>query len=475
MKRFVILVVALLQLALVAEARTCYNIKDFGAKGNGKSVNTEAINRAIKHCSEQGGGVVVVPKGVFVSGTIFLQNNVELRLEEGAVLAGVEDPTQYTGYVCPDNRYDHFKVAQAAYWNHCFILAQGCHNVAITGEGTIDGRHIYDPNGEAHFRGPHALMFAETDGLTLRGVNITRASNYAVMGYALKNTLIENVKITEGCDAVHIRGSKNMTIRDCSFETGDDCIAGGYWENTLITRCYINSTCNGLRIIFPVTNCEISHCRIEGPGHYVQRHIAKLTGKMLAAVIVQPGAWWPATGGVDNLYLHDLDIADLRCAFAANLRMHTWSKSITLERIRAKNIYHSAIQIDSWRGGIYDNVTLRDVEVEYAGRTDEKARTVVLEAPKREARLLPYWAFYARNVRNLTLDGVKFTYTGQECRSAIGFENISYINMNNVDAQAVEGKETIHAEECQLVPETQTKNYVPGVPKLYNPPATYQR
>jgi polygalacturonase len=77
-----------------------YNVKDFGAKGNGKSDNTEAINRAIAHCNEQGGGVVVVPAGRYLSGTIHLKSNVELRLEKDAVLLGIADPKQYTGYVC---------------------------------------------------------------------------------------------------------------------------------------------------------------------------------------------------------------------------------------------------------------------------------------------------------------------------------------------------------------------------------------
>lgn len=462
MKRLLILL-AVVAGVLTASAREHYNVRDFGAKGNGKSDSTEAINKAITHCNEQGGGVVVVPEGRYLSGTIHLKSNVELRLEKGAVLMGVEDPKQYTGYVCRREGFEKYKVAYAEYWNHTFILGVGCRNVAITGDGVIDGRHIYDPEGEAHFRGPHAVLFAECDGVTLRGVHITRASNYAVMAYELENAVIENVKITEGCDAVHIRGAKNLAIRDCSFETGDDCIAGGYWENAVISRCYLNSTCNGIRILFPVTNCEIAHCRIEGPGHYVQRHLAKLTGRMLAAVIVQPGAWWPAVGPVKNLYLHDLEIDNLKCAFACDLKMNTWSEGIRLERIKATRIYDSALQIEAWRGGIHEDVVLRDVSVEYVGRTDDKARNAVLKTPRREARVVPYWALFVRNIRNLTLENLNFTYTGEECRSAIGIHNVFNLTQQGVEAQSVEGCPTIHAEECPLVPESQTKNYVPGV------------
>lgn len=462
MKRL-LLIVAVLAQVLCVTAREHYNIRDFGAKGNGKSDNTEAINRAIAHCNEQGGGVVVVPAGRYLSGTIHLKSNVELRLEKDAVLLGIEDPKRYTGYVCRREGFEKYKVAYAEYWNHTFILGVGCKNVAITGDGVIDGQHIYDPEGEAHFRGPHGVLLAECEGVTLRGVHITRSSNYAFMAYELQNALIENVTITEGCDAVHIRGAKNLTIRDCSFATGDDCIAGGFWENAVITRCDLNSTCNAIRIIFPVTNCEISHCRMVGPGRFVQRHIAKLTGKMLAAVIVQPGAWWPAVGGIENLYVHDLVVDNLRCVFACDLKMNTWSNGIRLERIKATRINHSAMQIEAWRGGIHENVVLRDIEVEYVGRTDEKARTATLETPRRESRVVPYWALFVRNIRNLTLENLKFTYTGEECRSAIGIKNVFNLKQQNVEAQSVEGYPTIHADECQLVPESQTKNYVPGV------------
>ena len=154
MKRL-LLIVAVLAQVLCVTAREHYNIRDFGAKGNGKSDNTEAINRAIAHCNEQGGGVVVVPAGRYLSGTIHLKSNVELRLEKDAVLLGIEDPKRYTGYVCRREGFEKYKVAYAEYWNHTFILGVGCKNVAITGDGVIDGQHIYDPEGEAHFRGPH--------------------------------------------------------------------------------------------------------------------------------------------------------------------------------------------------------------------------------------------------------------------------------------------------------------------------------
>jgi polygalacturonase len=259
MKYILLSLIALTQVAFVS-ARATYNIKDFGAKGNGKSSNTVAINNAIKACNENGGGIVLVPAGKYLSGTIELLDNVELRLAEGAELIASLDLNDYKPYKCLRDDFMKYKVAYTEYWNRSFILAQRVKNIAITGDGVINSNHLVDPNGEGRSRGPHCIMLGEVDGVTIRGVHITEASNYGVMGYEVVNATFDNIKVTKGHDAIHLRGAKNLMIRDCSFETGDDCIAGGFWENAVIKNCYIHSTCNGIRIIFPVKDLEISHC-----------------------------------------------------------------------------------------------------------------------------------------------------------------------------------------------------------------------
>ena len=458
-KTLLIIAFALVQIALVS-ARPTFNIKDFGAKGNGKTSNTVAINNAIKACNKAGGGIVLIPAGKYASGTIELLDNVELCLEKGAELVASLDLTDYKSYVCLRNDRMKYKTTYTEYWNRAFILAQRVKNVAITGEGVINSNHLTDPNGEGRSRGPHCVMLGEVDGVTIRGIHITEASNYGVMGYDVENAVFENMQFTKGHDGIHLRGAKNLIIRNCSFETGDDCIAGGYWENISIKDCYLNSSCNAIRIIFPVTDLEITRCKIEGPGHYPQPHLPHLTGKMMAAVVIQPGAWWPAVGGVDDVHIHDLEIDNVRSVYASDLKANTWSKNLTIERIKATNVYYAALQIESWKGAVYDNVTLRDIDIHYIGRTDEKTKRPLI-APTRESRTVPYWAMFVRNIQNLTMENLNFTFTGEEHRTPIGFHNVAKIDMKNVTAQQTDDKEMIHAVDCPLVPETVSKNYIP--------------
>ena len=175
-KSLLIVLFALTQIAVVS-ARTTYNIKEYGAKGNGKTSNTTAINKAIKACSEAGGGIVLVPAGKYVSGTIEMLDNVELCLEKGAELVASLDLKDYKNYVCLRDDFMKYKVAYTEYWNRAFILAQRVKNIAITGEGVINSNHLVDPNGEGHHRGPHCVMLGEVDGVTIRGIHITEASN----------------------------------------------------------------------------------------------------------------------------------------------------------------------------------------------------------------------------------------------------------------------------------------------------------
>ena len=465
MKRSLLIIAFALAHIAFASARPTYNVKDYGAKGNGKTSNTVAINKAIKACNEAGGGIVVVPAGKYLSGTIEMLDNVELQLEKGAELIASLDLNDYKNYVCLRDDFMKYKVAYTEYWNRAFILAQRVKNIAITGEGIINSNHLVDPNGEGHHRGPHCVMLGEVDGVTIRGIHITEASNYGVMGYEVENAVFENLQITKGHDGIHLRGAKNLIIRNCSFETGDDCIAGGFWTNTSIKDCYLNSTCNAIRIIYPVYDLEIARCKIEGPGHYPQPHLPKLSGKMLAAVIIQPGAWWPAVGGVEDVHIHDLDIDNVRCVFASDLKANTWSKNLVIERIKAKNINYASLQIESWKGGVYEDVTLRDIDIHYIGRNDEKAKRPLI-APTRESRTVPYWAMFVRNIKHLTLENLNFTFTGEEHRHPIGIHNVAKIDMKEVKAQQTDDKEMIHAVDCPLVPETVSKNYIPiTVPK----------
>ena len=150
-------------------------------------------------------------------------------------------------------------------WHRALILGEGVENVSIVGKGIINGNKVFDPRGEERMRGPHALLLGNCKNVTIRDISIRDAANYAMMLEFTSDVEIRGVKVTGGWDGIHFRGWKdnpcrNISISDCELYTGDDCIAGWYWEDTLIARCIINSSCNGIRLIGPAKNLIIYDC-----------------------------------------------------------------------------------------------------------------------------------------------------------------------------------------------------------------------
>jgi len=348
-----------------------FDITDFGAVGDGVTECTEAVQAAIDRCT-QTGGVVRIPSGTWLCRSLFLKDRVDLHLEAGAVLLGVEDPEAYASFIPRHDlsKYDSGGDSVNANntgereWMKAFIHGNGVADASITGEGLIDGRHVFDPLGEEGMRGPHTIIVGEAKNFRMEGVSVTRAANYAFLGYAMENAVFNGLHITEGWDGIHIRGGKHVEIADCRFETGDDSIAGGYWEDMLIHGCEINSSCNGVRMIMPSDGVEIRDCHFHGPGAYPHRTSGEARrSNMLFGISLEPGAWGAAPGTARNIRLHDLHMENLSSPLSTSVREGSVAEDLTLENITATGLSGAAIPIVSWNDQGFRSITLRNVTV----------------------------------------------------------------------------------------------------------------
>lgn len=256
------------------------SIMSFGAVPNNESVNNAAaINAAIDHCADKGGGIVNVPSGTFTTGSIYLRSGVTLNIDKNAVLKGSPRLADYTPlHTGTDlSRYEsgqgtvNYNSATDPQWSLAMIHAVGITKAAITGNGCIDGGDVRNPLGEEHMRGPHTVMIADCSDMLFKDFHVIHSANYAFLGYKIDKATFKNLNIEGGWDGIHVRGGNKMKIVGCEFHTGDDAIAGGYWDRMLISHCNINSSCNGIRMIMPSTRVEVSDCEIYGPGQ--QEHI----------------------------------------------------------------------------------------------------------------------------------------------------------------------------------------------------------
>jgi hypothetical protein len=416
--RSALIIVFIAAHAALAGTTGVFNVCDYGAVGDGKTLDTPAINKAVEECAAAGGGQVLLPPGKYLSGTVHLKNHVTLFLEASATLVGTPDLNQYQHPVIPD----FMPEAKWGKWHRALILGDGLEDIAIAGQGVIDGNKVFDPTGEERMRGPHTFVFVNCRKVTVRDVSFVDSANYAILFHVSSQVEVRNVKFTGGWDGVHFRGAPNHPCRDvsiigCQFFTGDDSIAGRYWENTLISDCIVNSSCNGIRLIGPATHLIIHNCLFYGPG--INPHRTSDRHNMLAGINLQPGGWDATEGTLDDVLISDVTMHNVATPFHFTLKSGNTAGNIVVNRATVTGAYRAASAIESWAETKFTNVVFRDVTVEYkGGGTLEDARMGV-KSPGTDARPLPAWGFHARNVQNLQLDNVRLRFEKEDLRPVL--------------------------------------------------------
>jgi len=277
-----------------------YDIRDFGAVPDGITLNTEAFRQTVEECYAQGGGIILVPKGDWLTGPIHLHSNICFHLERGALVRF-------------STRFDDYLPAVFTRWEgvECYnysplIYAIDCENIAVTGEGIFDGqgaawwhwKQLQHPAAKelyhAQFNGvpveermfgseqaalrPQFLQIIRCHNVLFEGVTFIDGPMWTLHPVYCQGVIVRDVTIrTHGPngDGLNPDSCRNVLVENCSFDTGDDCIA-------------INSGMNedGWRVGIPCENIHIRNCTmIEGHG----------------AISIGSGM----SGGVRNLYAHD--------------------------------------------------------------------------------------------------------------------------------------------------------------------------
>ena len=424
-----------------AQAANTFDIRTHGAKGDGAVFDTVAIQAAIDACAKEGGGQVLFPAGRYLSGTIHLRSGVMLHLDAGARLIGTTNLSLYAQPTPPA----FMPEAKWGKWHRGLIVGENVEDVAITGPGIIDGNKVFDPTGEERMRGPHTIIFVNCRRFTLRDVTMVDAANYAVFFQASDDVEIRNVKIVGGWDGVHWRGAperwcQNVNIIGCQFFTGDDAIAGRYWHNTVIKDCLINSSCNGIRLIGPATRLTIANNLFRGPGEQPHRTSGeKRRTNMLSGIILQPGAWDATTGLLDDVFIANNVMQDVASPVTLWTKPGNTVGKVTVSGLDATGVYRSAFSAEGWSDAPITNVVLRGVRAEFTGGGNAWSTNQTVKGPGVDARPLPSWGLYARNVQSLTLEDVRFSLATDDLRPVLHADRVERLNLDDFKFTQVTG------------------------------------
>ena len=265
-----------------------YDVRNYGAVGDGKTLNTAAIQKAIDDCASKNGGTVLLEDGTYMTGSIVLRSNVNLHIEQNAVLLGSPNCGDY-----PEKQNLKHVISEnlPRTRNASMIFAEECENISITGMGKIDcngTRFVREKQGE--WTGwrferidaptpPRVVFFAGCRNIKLEDITMfNQPSGWSYWIHDCDYVVFDKCKILAEVrypnnDGIHINSSRNVTVSNCDIVTGDDCIVvrannrslaeNKVCEKVTVTNCNLTSYSGGIRIGWisdgVIKNCTFSN------------------------------------------------------------------------------------------------------------------------------------------------------------------------------------------------------------------------
>ncbi|MBP5539624.1 MAG: right-handed parallel beta-helix repeat-containing protein [Bacteroidales bacterium] len=252
------------------------SVKDFGAQGDGITLDTEAIQTALDRTAQRGGGVVVVPAGTYLSGSIWLRDNTELHLEEGAVIKGSPDIKDYCSADCCPQNESEMGFGDNISGGH-LILGVGVRNVTLSGPGRIDGNSDaflldslgirYPHKSQIPVRPSQMVWMVDCEDIALKDIELADSPYWSCFILNCKKVCIEGCYVhtrrkdyhTFNGDGIDIDRCQDVTITGCRVDTSDDCItlrasSAHLMENpqdcarVSVSDCELSSSCNAIRV-----------------------------------------------------------------------------------------------------------------------------------------------------------------------------------------------------------------------------------
>ena len=420
----------------------------------GTGLSTDRLQRLIDRCAEAGGGQVRLTAGSYLTGTLYLKSGVELYLDAGAVLRGSDDWRDYSNR-CPRPTM----VEGVPHWYNSLIAAVDARDVAVSGEGVIDGADCLDEGGEQGFRGPHALFFFNCEDVRVQGVGVVRAACYGLMFECCRNVRVLNVSIYGGQDGLRFGECRDVEVKGCDIRSGDDCIGGSGNADVRIYDTSLNTPA-GAVLQFSSNKLHVRNCVFWSQGLYPA--VFKTEKRYsLSYMAVCAGMHYGYDRGEesDEWLFEDVTIENAELLFKYDKDMYDRRsiplRRITLDRVRAVNLVFPSLII-----GEPDNpmeLTIQNSVFECAAG-DERCEGVFLRGS----------SFRGLTMRNVALRGYRdrpFELTGV---GSVTLEDVRLerrLTADCLDAATVE-RISVNAE----APATLAGRYVqPGTTSLLLP------
>ncbi|PZP45360.1 MAG: glycoside hydrolase [Pseudopedobacter saltans] len=448
-----------------------YSILTFGARNDGKTLNSSIIQGAIDYITANGGGRLIFDSGTYVTGTVYIKSNVTLHLLKGATILGSTNP------------FDYEKNKYIGWTSMFFSIKQS--NIGITGKGTIDGRGFYTAtNAVANIHKqivtdpfkydrpnetnrPQNIYFRECNNITIKGITLKNPASWNQTYDQCKNLLVDSINVDSknywNNDGIDVVDCDSVVIKNSYFDAADDVIcfkshdAAKICQNVIVDNCVGRSSANGLKFgtvsrggfkNFKVTNLKIFDT------YRSAITFAAVDGGTVENILVD-GVKSYNTGNV--IYL--------RIGERWNKGKQPSMQNIIIKNIYAEVPFSKPDSGYSYEGPIEDlprnispasivglpqykikNITLSNIEIVYPGagnpnyakrgtsKTDLESIPEMPEAYPEFSQFkeLPAWGLYIRHAEGITLNNVSFKAKQGDYRPAIVFDDVKNASFQNV-------------------------------------------
>ncbi len=417
-----------------------FNVRRFGASGDGVRLDTAEIQKAIDACAQAGGGVVVFPRGVYRSGTIEMRSGVTLHLDESSTLVGSTDLKDYPPRIPALRSYTD------VYTEKSLIYGENVERIGIEGRGTIDGKG-------AAFKGayklrPYLMRLVQCREITVRDVVIRDSPMWVQHYLACEDVFITGIKVhsrvNRNNDGIDIDSCRRVRIIGCDIWSGDDAIVlkgttGQTLSDVVIADCVLSTNCNALKFGTETNggfeNVAISNCVV---------YDTRLAG--LALEIVDGAT-------MDGVVISNITMRGVQYPIFVRLGDRGRPPQATDPRIPVGALRNVVIQgvfasggskigsaISGLPGHRIENLTLRDITLSYrGGGTKADAAREIEELAEHYPEgsmfgVLPAYGLYCRHIAGLQLENVRCVAEGPEERPALVCSDVERLSVNGLSA-----------------------------------------
>ena len=473
--------------ASVLNGARVYNIRDYGARGDGKTIDTPALQSAIDACTRDGGGTVLVPAGTFHIGTTELKSNVTLHLAAAATLLGSADGKQYHAVDAIPLRGD----STLGDGNWALLFAVEAKNLTIEGPGLIDGQGIQfhapergatPPSGIGVNKRPYHLLFHRCEHLRVRDVRLWQSAFHSVRVIQSKYVQMDGLhifnRVNGNDDGFHFISCEHVAISNCTVQTQDDaCALFGSCKFITVTNCTFSTRWSVFRFgggtseNITVSNCvlhQVFGCPFKfhgSPGSRFENMsfsnliLKDVTGPISISVgPSQRPAGQPAAGGAAPQPAPPPPAGPpaapgiVRNITFSNIHGTVTTDPPPLPDYPFSSTYrpgegHSCIVLNAVGDSVLENITFDNVHLTFGGggTADEAARRDLPQIAGEYFMLgpMPAYGLYARNARGVTLHNVRFEVATPDLRPAVIFDHVRDAAINGLSVAGTPQAESV--------------------------------